>query len=114
MKECVTTPYGSRAEGFWNDAGVSSYTTVRFNWHSRDLAQSNFCIGWHVPTFGTLVLLPKGAYLGTCKHDWFVSVQKNYSSLLSQKGKSGMGFPACGRRGFHPHGYKSEAFRREW
>ena len=47
---------------------MSSHTVVRFNWHSRDLAQSTFCLGWHVLTFSTLVLLPEGAYLGTCKH----------------------------------------------
>jgi hypothetical protein len=32
----VTTPYGSRAEGFWNDAGVSSHTTRSVHAQQRD------------------------------------------------------------------------------
>ena len=35
----VTTPYGSRAEGFWIDAGVSSHTDRSVQPQERDLAQ---------------------------------------------------------------------------
>jgi len=52
-------------------------------------AQNNFCLGWHVLTFGALVLLPEGAYLGTAKHDSVVSVQKNYCYILCAQWKSG-------------------------
>jgi hypothetical protein len=30
----------------------------------------------HTERLGSLALLPKGAYLGTCKHYWVVSVQR--------------------------------------
>jgi len=32
----VTTPYGSRAEGFWNDVGVSSHTIRSVHAQQRD------------------------------------------------------------------------------
>ena len=32
----MTTPYGSRAEGFWNDSGVSSHTTRSVHAQKRD------------------------------------------------------------------------------
>ncbi len=55
---------------------MSSHTARSFQPQKRDLSQSNFCLGWHVLTFGALVLLPEGAYLGTCKRDSVVSVQR--------------------------------------
>ena len=33
--DTVTTPYGSRAEGFWNDTGVSSHTDRSVHAHQR-------------------------------------------------------------------------------
>jgi hypothetical protein len=48
----VTTPHGSRAGGFWNDAGMSSHTDSSFQLAFARQAQSNFCIGWHALTDG--------------------------------------------------------------
>ena len=71
----VTTPRGSRAGGFWIDAGVSSHTVVRFIQTSETRAQSNWCIVWHVLTLDTLLLLPRGAiYPRTAKTE--LSCQK--------------------------------------
>jgi hypothetical protein len=37
----VTTPHGSRAVGFWNDAAVSSHGTRSVHAHQQAVAQSN-------------------------------------------------------------------------
>jgi hypothetical protein len=48
----VTTPYGSRAEGFWNDAGVSSHTVRSV--HSQEWALlTDSCIEWHIKRWVT-------------------------------------------------------------
>lgn len=35
---------------------------------SEPSLKNNSCIAWHTERFGSLVLLPEGAYLGTRKH----------------------------------------------
>jgi len=42
----------------------------------RWLVGSAYVNDWHTERFGSLVLLPKGAYLGTGKHYWVVSVHR--------------------------------------
>jgi len=52
-------------------------------------------------TFGTLVLLPEGAYLGTCKHDWVVSAQKElYHPFFLRERKAEIVFPEASGRLF--------------
>jgi len=43
-------------------------------------------------TVGSLVLLPRGAYPGTGKHYWVVSVRENFVSILTQGTKNGKDF----------------------
>jgi hypothetical protein len=42
----VTTPLAPAPRGFWNDTGVSSYTTIRFHSHERALLTDS-CLEWH-------------------------------------------------------------------
>jgi hypothetical protein len=92
----VTTPYGSRAEGFWNDAGVSSHTTRSVHPHQRaqlkatDVSDGTALEHGSIFTHSPVLWNPP-------KCSSVENVQKNYLSLLSTPATSGKalnGLPA--------------------
>ncbi len=95
----VTTPRGSRARGFWIDAGMSSHTDCSFHAHERDKLKNNSCSAWHdwqdgiVFTRGPSPRNPYDIHLCTCKRttDPFF--------LLDTQVEMG----TATRCGFHPH-----------
>ena len=103
-----------QAEGFWNDAGVSSHTTRSVHAHERDLAASATHAlhgtrnGAHGSVFTRCPRPPEPIYSSV------VCVQKNYFSLLVERNKSGNVDSTLLKkeRAFHPHGSSAGAFRR--
>jgi hypothetical protein len=98
----VTTPHGSRAGGFWNDAAVSSHGNSSVHAHQRDRLKTTDV--WHgTQNADTFVLLPGGTfYARTPKHDSLVRVQKNYPDILFESQKSGNACSACDSVAFIP------------
>jgi hypothetical protein len=72
----VTTPYGYKPRASGMTLVCRPTPCVRFHPHRRALL-TDLWIGWHTEQFGSLVLLPEGASLGTRKHYWVVSVLEN-------------------------------------
>ncbi len=59
----MTTPYGSRAEGFWNDAGVSSHTVRSV--HARKRLVGSRLTYRMARLKNTVVFLPTALRCGT-------------------------------------------------
>jgi hypothetical protein len=78
----VTTPCGSRAEGFWNDTGVSSHTNRSVHPHQRaklkatDVSDGTTCQHGRVFTRSPVLRNP-------AKRDLVANVQENYLPLLT-------------------------------
>jgi len=84
----VTTPYGSRAEGFWNDTGVSSHTNRSFHAHERAMLKATHALHGTTDTRGS-IFTPGPTPENPPKRYCVANVQKNYISLLFERNKSG-------------------------
>ena len=78
----VTTPYGSRAEGFWNDTGMSSYTNCAVHATSARHTSSATSV-----SHGTIfelgnIFTPEHASANPPKCSLVANVQKNYQLFL--------------------------------
>ena len=74
-----------QAEGFWNDTGVSSYTTIRFHSHERALLTDS-CIEWHRKQLARYCFYPRERFIvEPCKQYSFVRVHMNCRNSIAEK-----------------------------
>jgi hypothetical protein len=90
-----------QAEGFWNDAGVSSHTVRSVHTHQRALLKTTDV------SYGTIVergsiFTPGPVPENPPKRYLVENVQENYLSLLFVERKVETLFCEARQRGFHP------------
>ncbi len=107
----VTTPLGSRAGGFWNDAGVSSHTDRSVHAQKRDTLKATSVSHGTTDELGS-IFTPVPAPGNPPKCYLVANVQRNYLSLLFVKRKVEIPVLPSGSTAFIPV-HECGAFRRE-